>query len=140
MRSVMICALLVATTSIAEAEAQRARNPVAQPTVQRSDQTTQQAPVVETPPRGTRDVEQTANEHGRQLTACFAGVSRKITMIVVVSYDGKKLRSSVKPPSRAAKQIEACVVGVFDHITFRLPARPITIELPVEYTPAIAGV
>jgi len=68
----------------------------------------------------------TANDHGRELTACFTGVrpARRITMMLTITYDGAKLRSKVKQSLGATKQIEACVVGVFDHIAFRLPPRP----------------
>jgi hypothetical protein len=136
MKSLLAGALILATSAIAGAEAQPQAAP-RQPPAQPSSDQGPQAPDPPPPPRPAKVVEQTANDHGRQLTACFTGTkpARKISMIVVVASDGTKVKSRVKQSVRATKQIEACVVGVFDHIAFKLPPRPVTVELPVAYDP-----
>ncbi|MDB4956189.1 MAG: hypothetical protein JWO36_3758 [Myxococcales bacterium] len=123
MRALAVGVLVLGIASVAGAEAQRSEQ--------------QAAPSVETPSRGSKAAAQTDEAH--QLTACFGGAPRKVTMIVVISYDGTKRRTRIKQSTRATKQMEACVVSVFDRMVFRLPPRPITVELPVEYTPPSAG-
>jgi hypothetical protein len=144
MRGALVCVVLAATTAIAAAEAQPQPQaaprqtqvaPRQAPAQRASDQGQQaQEPV----PRPAKVVQDTVNDHGRQLTACFTSTKppRKISMIVVVASDGAKTRSRVKQSTRATKQIEACVVNVFDHIAFKLPPRAVTVELPVAYDPA----
>jgi hypothetical protein len=134
MRAAIACALILATATVAHAEAQapaqRTAKAVARPVAR---------PVEDPSRRGREAVQDLANKQGRQLTECFARAARQIRMTVVIAFDGAKLRSKVKQSSGATKQIEACVVDVFDHINLRLPAQPITVELPVSFSPATAG-
>ena len=144
----MICALMLATASSASADSAppaSSQRPVQQSALSPPARSAAKPPPrspAKPPPRSARNakaVAQPDNEPHRQLAACFDGAVQRITMIVSVAYDGTKLRSSVTQSARATKQIEACVVDVFDHISVRLPSRPVTIELPVEYAPLATG-
>lgn len=131
-----MCALMVATASTSFAESQpsppRTAGRAPQP------QATPSPPPPRSPPKAQAAPQRETDQH-RQLAACFEGAVQRITMIVTVAYDGTKLRSTVKQSQRSTKQIDACVVDVLDRITVRFPPRPVTIELPVEYTPPPAG-